>query len=82
LYWGVPADVPRTWQLVHWVFTLSVPVCQLGVVWPPWQLTLEQVSAVALNDAAPDLALYAAWTTASPGDTRSALFPGRALAWL
>jgi hypothetical protein len=31
---------------------------QAGVVWPPWQLTFEQVFAVALKEAAPDFALY------------------------
>lgn len=28
-------EVPNTWQLVHWVSTVSVPVRQLGVAWPP-----------------------------------------------
>ena len=53
LYWVVP----RTWQEVHWVFTLRVPDPQTGVVWPPWQLTLEQVSVAGLKVAAPVLAL-------------------------
>jgi len=55
---------------VHWVFTLIAPVCQLGVACPPWQLTFEQLSAVELNDDAPDCALYVARNAASPGATR------------
>jgi hypothetical protein len=35
---------------VHWVFTLSAPVCQLGVACPPWQLTFEQLSAAELSN--------------------------------
>jgi hypothetical protein len=29
-------------------FFVMDPVCQPGVVWPPWQLTLEQVKADGL----------------------------------
>jgi hypothetical protein len=57
LYWGFPTDGPNWWQLVHWVFTLIAPVCQLGVAWPPWQLTFEQLSPAELNEDAPDCAL-------------------------
>jgi hypothetical protein len=49
--------VPRAWQLVHWVVTVMLPVCQLGAVCPPWQLTLVQVKAVLLKEAAPVFAL-------------------------
>lgn len=56
---------------MHWVFTSSVPVRQLGVPWPPWQLTFEQLSAAELsNDDAPVFALYVARNAASPGGTR------------
>jgi hypothetical protein len=56
---------------VHWVFTVSVPVCQFGVGCPPWQLTFEQRSAAELsNDDAPVSALYVARNATSPGDTR------------
>src|ERR1035438_9396931 len=45
LYWVmVPAVVATAWQAVHWVAELMVPFCQPGVVWPPWHVTLEQVS--------------------------------------
>ena len=37
---------------------MMLPVRQLGVVFPPWQLTFAQVRAVLLNEAAPDCALY------------------------
>jgi len=73
--------VPYAWQLVHWEFTVIVPVAQLGVVCPPWQLTLEQERAVALNDADPVFALYADKNAVSPGETRREFFPGLALAW-
>jgi hypothetical protein len=53
LYWAVP----EAWQDVHWVFTFMLPVIQLGVVCPPWQLTFEQAFAALLNDDAPDSAL-------------------------
>jgi hypothetical protein len=56
---------------VHWVFTLSEPVCQLGVACPPWQLTFEQLSAAELSNVdAPVFALYVARNAAFPGDTR------------
>jgi hypothetical protein len=43
----------------------------LGVPWPPWQLTFEQLSAAELsNDDAPVFALYVARNAASPGGTR------------
>jgi hypothetical protein len=58
------------------------PVRQLGAVTPPWQLTLAQVRAALSNAAGPALALYAARKTISPGGTRKASFPGRALARL
>lgn len=61
--------MPEAWQLVHWVFTLSVPVRQLRLACPPWQLTLEQVNAVELNDAEPVFALYVVANDASPGGT-------------
>jgi len=62
------------------VLTLMLPVRQLGVVFPPWQLTFAQVRAVLLNEAAPDCALYVERNAASPGATRSAFIPGRAFA--
>jgi hypothetical protein len=82
LFSGVPCAVPSVWHVRHpaFVFTLIVPVRQLGVVIPPWQLTLEQVNAELLNDAVPDFAWNLAMNCASPGSTRSASFPGRALA--
>jgi len=76
-------DVPRAWQFVHWVFTLSVPVLQLGVACPPWQLTFEQFSAAPLSkDDAADCASYVARNATSPGGTRCASLPGRAFARL
>jgi hypothetical protein len=74
-------DVPEEWQLVHCVFTLIAPVCQFGVVWPPWQLTFEQVSAEELKEAAPVFALYVAKNATSPGGTLPPA-PGRPLARL
>jgi hypothetical protein len=63
--------VPETWQIVHWVFTSSVPVCQLGVACPPWQLTFEQLRAAELSNAdAPVCAAYVAGNAASPGGVR------------
>jgi hypothetical protein len=62
------------------VFTSIVPVRQLGAVIPPWQLTLEQVNAELLNEAVPDFALKVPRNFVSPGSTRSASIPGRALA--
>ncbi len=50
--------MPDAWHVVHGVFTSIVPVSQLGVAWPPWQLTFEQVTAVELYDADPVSALY------------------------
>ena len=61
--------VPCEWQIVHAVFTLIAPVCQLGEV-PPWQLTFEQVRGPERNEDAPVFALYVAGNAASPGDTR------------
>ena len=57
---------------MHSVFTLIVPVCQLGVACPPWQLTFEQLSTLTalLNVDAPVFALYVARNAASPGATR------------
>ena len=40
----VPAVAATPWQAMHWVLELTAPFCQLGAVWPPWHLTLEQVS--------------------------------------
>ena len=45
------------WHAVHWVNELIVPVVQLGVVFPPWQLVAEQVRADGVKVAAPLLAL-------------------------
>ena len=42
------------------VLLVIVPVVQLGVVWPPWQLTLEQLSEAGVKAAAPLLALKVA----------------------
>jgi len=67
---------------VHWVFTFSVPVCQLGVACPPWQLTFEQLSAVLSNEKGTVFALYVASSATSPGGTRSAFSPGTLLARL
>jgi hypothetical protein len=68
------------WHFVQSASTLTVAVFQ-SIVCPPWQLTLEQASVEAVNDAAPTVfALYAARNFTSPGGTRSASFPGRALA--
>ena len=72
--------VPYTWQLAHCVFTVIVPVCQLGATCPPWQLTLAQVRAELSKEAAPVFALKVVTNATSPGATRSAFFPGRALA--
>jgi hypothetical protein len=72
--------VPKEWQVAHWTLTSIVPVRQLGVVWPPWQLTLAQVRAVLSKDGAPDLAMYVTPNAASPGGTLSASFPARAFA--
>jgi hypothetical protein len=72
--------VPDAWQLVHWVFTVMVPVCQLGADCPPWQLTLAQVRAVLLKEDAPVLALKVVTNATSPGATRNAFFPGTAFA--
>jgi hypothetical protein len=44
--------VPYTWQLEHWVFTVSVPVCQFGEACPPWQLTFVHRSRDELSKAA------------------------------
>ena len=61
LYWAmVTAEVATPWQAVHWVLLLIVPVVQLGVVWPPWQLTLEQFSEAGMKAEAPLLALKVA----------------------
>lgn len=79
---------PDAWQLVHWVFTSSVPVRQLSGVpgvppdlaCPPWQLTFEQLRVALSNEVAPVSASYVAGNARSPGGTRSAFNPGRALA--
>ena len=42
-FWLLKSLVPRVWQDWQSVLTFSEPVTQFGVVWPPWQLTLEQV---------------------------------------
>src|SRR5512135_2340985 len=60
LYWGLVVEPVRTWWQevqVAALVPLRVPVCQLGVVFPPWQLTFEQVSVPAAKAAAPDWAL-------------------------
>jgi hypothetical protein len=44
--------VPYTWQLEHWVLTVSVPVRQFGATCPPWQLTFVQRSRDELSNAA------------------------------
>ena len=63
--------VTVVWQLVHWDFTSIAPVRQLGVGFPPWQLTFEQLRAAELsNDDDPDCALYVARNRTSPGGTR------------
>jgi hypothetical protein len=72
--------VPYTWQLEHWVFTVIVPVCQLGAVCPPWQLTLAHVRVALSNEDAPVFALYVVTKATSPGAARNAFLPGRALA--
>ena len=51
LYCAARAPPLMAWQEPHWVALLMAPVCQLGVAWPPWQLTLEQVSAAGLKAA-------------------------------
>jgi hypothetical protein len=38
--------VPEAWHDVHCEFTVIVPVDHAGVVFPPWQLTFEQVPVV------------------------------------
>jgi hypothetical protein len=62
--------VPTAWQEVQAVAETRVPACQPGVVWPPWQLTLEQVKVLAfgVDPAVPVLALKVAGTKATaPG---------------
>ena len=50
---AVPAWTVVAWQEVHWVLALRLPDCQLGVVWPPWQLTLLQVRRDGLKAMLP-----------------------------
>jgi hypothetical protein len=67
----LPRDDPKTWQFVHCVVTVMLPVCQLGVATPPWQLTFEQLSAAELSkDDAPVFALYVVRNATSPGVSR------------
>jgi len=84
LFSGFPEAVPNVWHCRHpaSVFTPMVPVCQLGAVTAPWQLTFAQVSAVLSKEAAPAFALYAVRNAASPGGTRSESLPATALARL
>jgi hypothetical protein len=58
LYWAMVATEAATpWQVRHWVLLLMAPACQLGVVWPPWQLTFAQVREAEVKAEAPVLAL-------------------------
>ena len=43
---------------MHWEATSIDPVSHAGVVWPPWQLTLEHVPSELLYTAVPLFALY------------------------
>ncbi len=74
LFSGVPAAVPILWHCRHpaSVFTLIVPVCQLGAVTAPWQLTFAQVRAALLNAAEPALALQVAENARRPPGERAA----------
>jgi hypothetical protein len=62
------------------LFTFRTPVRQFGVVWPPWQLTSEQVREPALKNAPPDRASYEDAMFASPGWTLSPSLPCLAFA--
>jgi len=70
LNWVAAAAVVATlWQAVHCVRLLIVPVVQLGVAWPPWQLTFEQVSEAGVKVEAPLLALKVASMATEAGAT-------------
>jgi len=53
------------------VATLSAPFNQSGVVWPPWQLTFEQVRPAELYEKTPDLASYVANPATLAGELES-----------
>lgn len=55
LNWEVVVPPLMAWQSEHWEVEAIAPVRQLGVIWPPWQLVLEQVREEGLNPAVPPL---------------------------
>jgi hypothetical protein len=74
----VAAEPATPWHAVHCVPLLIVPPVHAGVVWPPWQLTFEHVSAAPVNVALPAFPLNVALiaTDAGPdsGPSRASAF--------